>query len=74
MIEIITREVKMPELDLRRYQKDIARIGKRGQTLVISDRSKWVVNDTLVGEEIFRGSFEKASLICHNLNKKHYLG
>jgi hypothetical protein len=73
MIEIITENVKMPAVGKRRFQKDIARVGKRGQPLSINiERSKWTVTDTQEKKEIFRGSFEKAALICHNLNKKHY--
>lgn len=59
MIEVITESVEMPALDKRRFQKG-------------HDGKNWTVEDTEVGREIYKGSFEQASLICHNLNKKHY--
>ena len=61
MIEIITHEVKMPELSKRRYQKEQSMNFK-----------KWVCIDTLYGDIVKRGSFEDVSLACHNLNKKFY--
>lgn len=61
MIEIITEKVKMPELDERRFQKDFNGKLKR-----------WVVIDGEDNQTIYEGNYENASLISHNLNKKHY--
>lgn len=63
MIEIITCPVNMPPYFKRRYQKNLLPVKK----------NKWVCIDTETGQTIITGSFEKVSLACHNLNKKHYL-
>lgn len=60
MIEIITEKVEMPPLNERKYTK---------QSLDLNGK-KWTVSDGDL--EIYRGDFENASLICHNLNKKFY--
>jgi len=62
MIEIITEKVDMPDLDERRYQKLPNRNGK----------DIWCVFDMETGKETLSGSYENASLACHNLNKKYY--
>lgn len=62
MIEITTETVDMPELDKRKYQKLKNRNGK----------DIWYVFDMETEEERYVGSFENASLACHNLNKKYY--
>lgn len=60
MIEIIIGEVEMPELDQRRFQKKPKDCNGR----------RWHVTDN--GKIVYTGKFDRASLICHNLNKKHY--
>jgi len=61
VIEIITKEVKMPGLEHRRYQKSLA-------------GNNWIVIDTQNNNTIrYYGNFENTSLACHNLNKKFYL-
>ncbi len=62
MIEIIIDDFQMPELDKRRFQKNYKDLNGK----------KWDVTDTHQNKIIYTGKFEKASLICHNLNKKHY--
>ncbi len=61
MIEIITEEVKMPELDERRF--------KRGKCV---DPKGWEVIDTETGKIRFKGRYIESSLALHNLNKKYY--
>ncbi len=62
MIEIIIEKVLMPEINQRRFQKDAKDCNGR----------KWNVSDTEQNKIVYTGMFEEASLICHNLNKKHY--
>lgn len=60
MIEIITKEVKMPPVNERKFQyKPLDLNGK-----------KWEVLED--GEQIWKGRYEDATLICYNLNKKFY--
>jgi hypothetical protein len=61
MVEIITEKVEMPEYDKRRFQKDYNGKLKR-----------WIVTDGEDNTVIYEGSYENASLISHNLNKKYY--
>lgn len=61
MIEIITKEVKMPPINERRYQ--------RGKCL---DPKGWEVVDTETGNVRFKGKYTESCLALHNLNKKHY--
>lgn len=63
MIEITLQEVEMPDMDKRRFQ----RIPND------CDGRNWRVEDTEHKRVVYRGKFEEASLVCHNLNKKHYL-
>lgn len=62
MIEIITDNVPMPDIEDRRFQKSADDI----------NGGKWKVVDTTQNNIIYIGKFEDASLICHNLNKKNY--
>lgn len=63
MIEIITQHVKMPLIELRRYQRKFNQQG-----------TKWWVTDTQNENKIvFRGKYQDVCIACHNLNKKHYL-
>ena len=62
MIEIITQEVEMPDINDRRFQKEPKDMNGR----------KWTVTDTEQKRIIYTGKFEESSLICHNLNKKFY--
>jgi len=59
MPEIILEEIAMPPIN-RKYRKHPLDLNGK----------QWVVKDGL--EEIYRGNFENASLICYNLNKKYY--
>ena len=59
MIEIVKQRVEMPPTTECRYQKDFK-------------EDKWIVTDTETNTVVYRGKFENASLVCHNLNKKHY--
>lgn len=59
MVEIITEDVTMPLLSQKRFQRYL--IG-----------NKWAVEDTGGNGIVYKGKFEEASLICHNLNKKFY--
>jgi len=52
----------MPGLNKRRFQKDPQDC----------NGIKWTVADNEQKRIIYTGNFEKASLICHNLNKKFY--
>ena len=61
MTEIIVQKVEMPEVNLRRFIK----------TPLDLNGKKWDITDN--GKEIYRGSFQNTSLICHNKNKLHYL-
>lgn len=61
MTEIIIQNVQMPEINLRRFTKHP--LDLKGK--------KWYVKDN--GNEVYRGKFEHASLICYNKNKLHYL-
>jgi len=62
-IEIITEEVKMPDLDKRRYQ-----YGKMS-----SGRGKWEVIDTMNNNQVvFKRDYQTAAIAKHNLNKKYY--
>ena len=62
MVEIILADVKMPPLNERRYSKKVIQLGKWG----VFDKEKFP-------QIIYEGNYENACLICHNLNKKHYL-
>ena len=62
MIEIITEEVKMPDLNDRRFIKEPKDC----------NGNRFTVKDTQQNRVIYTGKYEEASLICHNLNKKHY--
>lgn len=59
MIEIIKEEVKMPDLDKRRFQKEYK-------------NNNWFVRDTETNKFFYKGKFEDVCLACHNLNKKFY--
>lgn len=61
MTEIIIQNVQMPEINLRRFTKHPLDLNGK----------KWSVKDS--GNEVYKGKFEEASLICHNKNKLHYL-
>ena len=58
MIEIITEKVDMPK-ENRRYTKN-------------HNWGSWEVFDNLTERKVYQGSYENASLACHNLNKKYY--
>lgn len=62
MIEIITEHVDMPESNKRRFQYNS--IDPNGK--------KWIVTDNQYDKIIFKGKYENAALISHNLNKKFY--
>lgn len=62
MIEIITEEVAMPELNDRRFQKNPKDVNGK----------KWEVEDTHEKRIIYTGKYEDAAIRCHNLNKKYY--
>ena len=64
MIEIIVPEVEMPDLSIRRFQKNCKNYGSR--------KEEWVVIDTENNTVRYKGKFENVSLACHNLNKKYY--
>ncbi len=63
MIEIITKEVKMPPLEEQRYQ-----YGKMSW-----GRGKWEVIDTMNNNEVvYKNDYQSAAVAKHNLNKKYY--
>ena len=59
MIEIIIEEVKMPDLNERKYKKEFK-------------NNKWLVIDTETNNTVYGGKFEDVCLAWHNLNKKYY--
>lgn len=63
MIEIVTTHVEMPELDKRRFKRN---------PVQPNINTKWIVTDTEHNKTVYKGKFEEASLICHNLNKRFY--
>ena len=64
MIEIITEEVEMPDVDQRRFQKECKSSGSR--------KEEWSVVDTETKTIRYKGKFEDVCLASHNLNKDHY--
>lgn len=62
MIEIIKEEVKMPDMEVRRYQRECNEW-----------QNKWWVIDTHNDNKIvFKGKYPEVCIAWHNLNKKHY--
>jgi hypothetical protein len=58
LIEIVTEKVDIPKNP--RFIKDLI-------------NNKWIVKDTQQnGVIVYKGNYEDASLVCHNLNKKYY--
>lgn len=64
MIEIITKEVEMPDFYELKFQKECKNYGSR--------KEQWFVIDTETKEVRYKGKFEDACLAAHNLNKAHY--
>jgi hypothetical protein len=59
-IKIITEKVNMPQLSERLYQKRY-------------DYKKWYVFNSQTNIDVYKGRFEDVAIVCHNLNKKHYI-
>lgn len=62
MIRIVTEEVKMPDLNKRRFQKNPKDCNGH----------KWVIVDVTRNKTVYEGGYQMASIICHNMNKMFY--
>lgn len=62
MIEIIQKEVKMPPINDRKYQKNS----------LDSNGIKWAIIDEETRDVICRGNFEDITFRCYYMNKEYY--